>query len=407
MVSAAVFLALDIKHDRPVALKVFLSELSAALGAERFLQEIRTTARLQHPNILPVHDSGEAKGHLWYTMPFVEGESLRRRLRNEVQLPVEEALRITREVADALDTVHRHGVVHRDIKPENILLSEGHALVADFGVARALESAGADRLTETGLALGTPTYMSPEQASADHHVDGRSDIYSLGCVLYEMLTGEPPFTGPTPHAVFAKRATLPPPSVRTVREAVPESVESVVRKALAKVPADRYATAGEFAKALAAPVVEKSPPARRQRKPVVRILGILVGLLIAVAMIAGIRSLWTRSTVGAPAHRQLTFAGNVTSVALSPDGKMLAYVSQLADSQVLMVREVTGGTPLEIASFNEICCVGWSLDNEQVRFGAETLDSLTQGTYIALAWEGRHGGSVKLYGLPGDKVARR
>src|SRR5215210_3555528 len=226
---ATVYLAHDLRHDRPVALKVLHPELAASLGPERFQREIRTTARLQHPHILPVLDSGEGASQLWYTMPYVEGESLRDRLRREGQLPLEDALRITREVADALEYAHSQNIVHRDIKPENILLSRDHALVADFGVARALQLADGDQLTHTGVAVGTPAYMSPEQAGGASSVDGRSDLYSLGCVLYEMLTGEVPYTGRTPQAVIAKRA---------------------LNRVLAVSPADRFATAPEFAQAL-------------------------------------------------------------------------------------------------------------------------------------------------------------
>ncbi|HUR94837.1 MAG TPA: serine/threonine-protein kinase, partial [Gemmatimonadales bacterium] len=197
---ATVLLARDLRHDRPVALKLLHRELAASLGPERFVREIKLTARLDHPHILPVLDSGETLGRLWYAMPFVDGESLRDRLRREPQLPVSDALAIAREVADALEYAHGHRVVHRDIKPENILLAHGHARVADFGVARALEAAGSEQLTSTGLAIGTPAYMSPEQAGGGE-VDARSDVYALGCVVHEMLAGEPPFTGPTPQAV--------------------------------------------------------------------------------------------------------------------------------------------------------------------------------------------------------------
>ena len=247
---ATVYLARDVKHKRLVALKVLHPELAAALGSERFHREIEFAARLQHPHILTVLDSGEAAGQLWFTMPYVEGESLRSRLRRERQLPLEDALRISTETARALDYAHRQGVMHRDIKPENILLTkDGDTLVADFGIARAL--AGADeRLTETGMSVGTPAYMSPEQASGDKAVDARTDVYSLGCVLYELLAGEPPYTGPTAQVIIMKRFTEPVPSVRKARPSVPEAVDLVIQRALAPVPADRFATSGEFARAL-------------------------------------------------------------------------------------------------------------------------------------------------------------
>ncbi|HVH67203.1 MAG TPA: protein kinase [Gemmatimonadales bacterium] len=247
---ATVYLAHDVKHDRPVALKVLRPELAATLGLERFQREIKLAARLQHPHILTVLDSGGAAGQLWYTMPFVAGESLRDRLTREKQLALDDALQIAREVADALGYAHGQGVIHRDIKPENILLSRRHALVADFGVARALQSAGGEKLTETGMAVGTPAYMSPEQATAERDLDARSDIYSLGCVLYEMLAGEPPYTGPSVQAVIAKRFSEPIPHLCTVRESIPAAIEQVVTKALARAPADRYVSAMDFAEAL-------------------------------------------------------------------------------------------------------------------------------------------------------------
>jgi TolB-like protein/cytochrome c-type biogenesis protein CcmH/NrfG len=248
---ATVFLAQDLKHDRPVALKVLHPELAATLGPERFQREIRLAARLQHPHILTVLDSGEAAGQLWFTMPYVEGESLRERLRRERQLPLEDALRIAVEAARALEYAHTHGVVHRDIKPENILLTrDGSTLVADFGIARALGSGEGPQLTETGMAVGTPAYMSPEQAAGDRQVDARSDVYSLGCVLYEMLAAEPPFTGPTPQAILTRRFTETPRPLHAVRETVPPAVEQAVSRALARAPADRFGTAGQFAQAL-------------------------------------------------------------------------------------------------------------------------------------------------------------
>jgi eukaryotic-like serine/threonine-protein kinase len=246
---ATVYLAHDLRHDRPVALKVLRPELAASLGPERFLQEIRIAARLQHPHILPVHDSGEAVGRLWYTMPYVEGESLRQRLARDGQLPLDQAVRITTQVLGALGYAHAHGVIHRDIKPENILLEGDEAVVADFGVARAISAAGENRLTETGFALGTPTYMSPEQAAASRELDGRSDLYAIGCVLYEMLAGQPPFGGANAQQLLARHAMDPVPPLRTVRATVPEGMERSVMRALAKAPADRFPTAAEMAAA--------------------------------------------------------------------------------------------------------------------------------------------------------------
>jgi serine/threonine-protein kinase len=247
---ATVHLAHDVKHDRKVAIKVLLPELAAVLGGERFLNEIKVTANLQHPHILPLFESGEAEGFLYYVMPYVEGETLRDRLNRERQLPLDDALQIAREVADGLGHAHSLGVVHRDIKPENILLSGGHATIADFGIARAITAAGGERMTETGLSLGTPQYMSPEQATADQQIDARSDIYSLACVVYEMLAGETPHTGPTTQSIIAKLMTERPVRLRTVRETVPEPMEQAIMKALARVPADRFSSAAEFSAAL-------------------------------------------------------------------------------------------------------------------------------------------------------------
>jgi serine/threonine protein kinase len=261
---AIVYLAHDRKLDRDVALKVLRPELAASLGAERFLREIEIAAKLTHPNILPLYDCGatrtaepsaighrpSASGFLYYTMPFVAGESLRDRLSREKQLPIDEALQITTEVADALGHAHALGIVHRDIKPENILFSAGHAVVSDFGIARAVSAAGVGTLTETGLAIGTPAYMSPEQASGAKDIDGRSDIYALGCVLYEMLSGEAPYLGNTPQAVVAKKLSEPAPRVSVVRDKVPPAVEAALDTALSRTPADRFATAARFAEAL-------------------------------------------------------------------------------------------------------------------------------------------------------------
>jgi serine/threonine protein kinase len=250
---ATVYLAEEPRHSRHLALKVLLPQLAATIGADRFLREIKTTAGLTHPHILPLFDSGEADGFLFYVMPYVEGESLRDRLKREPQLPIEDALRITRDIADALGFAHSRNIVHRDIKPENILLEAGHAIVADFGIAKAVTEAGADILTATGLAIGTPHYMSPEQATASPHLDGRSDMYSLGCVLFEMLAGDPPFAGSSRQAILARKSLESAPRLRHVRETVPASMEAAVARALERVPADRFATMQQFVDALSAP----------------------------------------------------------------------------------------------------------------------------------------------------------
>src|SRR6266699_3699270 len=283
--TAAVFLAHDLKHERPVAIKVLHPELAAEVGAERFLREIQLAARLQHPHIVALYDSGATDGLLYFVMPYVAGESLRARLDREPQLPIPEALRITGDVAQALGYAHDLGVVHRDIKPENILLEDGHALVADFGIARAIMAAGSDRLTETGIALGTPAYMSPEQGAEDGRVDGRSDLYALGCVVYEMLAGTPPFTGPTAQAILARHAVDPVAPIRTVRGTVPGGVEQAVLKALAKVPADRYPGAAEFAQALAAPSLEPPRHAWRWSRRSRLALGVGVSAVAAAALL--------------------------------------------------------------------------------------------------------------------------
>ncbi|MDQ3244492.1 MAG: serine/threonine-protein kinase, partial [Gemmatimonadota bacterium] len=329
-------------------------ELAQALGPERFLREIEIAAQLSHPRIVPLLDSGSADGLLFYVMPFVEGESVRQRLVRERQLPVDDALEISRQAAAALAYAHSRGVVHRDIKPENILLSGGETLVADFGIARAVEAAGASRLTETGLAVGTPTYMSPEQAAGEMDVDGRSDIYSLGCVLYEMLAGEPPFTGPTAQAITARKLGHPAPNVAMVRESAPPAVAEAVRKALAPVPADRYATATQFAEALR-PLGES---ARAQhREPVAgkswgreRALWLTLGAVVALLAAFGAR--WwpwgrapdpaapVRAVVSLPPGVRVTRGPGypTSSVALSPDGRTLVIAGTSADGQRLYRR---------------------------------------------------------------------
>ena len=286
---ATVYLAQDVKHQRKVAVKVLRPELAVALGHERFLREITTTANLRHPHILPLYDSGEAADSLFYVMPYVEGESLRDRLNRETQLPLDDALRIAREVADALHYAHGRGVIHRDIKPENILLERGHAVVADFGIARAVTAAGGVTLTQTGLAIGTPLYMSPEQASGVEVVDARSDLYSLACVLYEVLVGQPPFTGPSPAAVMARHALDPVPPLRTTRPGLPAHVANAVERALAKAPADRFASAHEFTDALSAQAAASTPDTEAKSvivaaAPRHRRLGLVIAFVIVAAV---------------------------------------------------------------------------------------------------------------------------
>ena len=249
---AVVFLARDVRHDRPVAIKVFRSDVGDAIAAERFQREIRLLARLQHPHILPLYDSGTTGETSYFVSPFIEGETLRDRLKREHQLPVDEAVRLTMEVADALDFAHTRDVIHRDIKPENILQHDGHAVVADFGIARAMRRSAGEWTTSAGMAVGSPAYMSPEQSSGDRQIDGRTDIYSLGCVLYEMLAGEPPFCGRSAHLIIVARMTGRARPVRELRDAVPPELDAALARALERAPGDRFATAGDFGLALAA-----------------------------------------------------------------------------------------------------------------------------------------------------------
>ena len=350
---ATVYLARDLKHDRPVALKALHPQLAQVLGPERFLREIRLCARLQHPNILAVHDSGNADGQLWFTMPYVEGETLRSRLLREKQLPIAEALRITCEVADALHYAHQHGVIHRDIKPENILLTGSpthgpgsagayHALVADFGIARALSPGSDERLTESGISLGTPQYMSPEQATAERELDPRTDVYSLGCVLYEILTGEPPYTGPTAQAVLAKRLSEPVPHLRTSRD-VPPAIERAVTKALARSPADRFTTAAEFAAALQMDRLRGGTggadtlATSRPRRPLVRPVALaLTLLLLALGGYVALR----QAKPGAAAR--LASAAVLPFVDLSPQKDQEYFSDGLTEELITSLSQVPG-----------------------------------------------------------------
>src|SRR6266702_1190856 len=305
---ATVYLAQDLKHHRKVAIKVLEPALAAALGPDRFLREIEIAAGLSHPHILPLYDSGEAGASLYYVMPHVEGETLRDRLNRERQLPLEDALRITREVADALSYAHDHDVVHRDIKPENILFQAAHAVVSDFGIARAITAAAGGSLTATGIAIGTPGYMSPEQGAASARVDERSDIYSLGCVLYEMLAGEPPFTGPSAESIVRQHLAAAPPRVSAMRAAVPPAIEEAIVRALAKTPADRFATAAEFVEALAA-------PARRVRDTGRRTSRLAAAAGLAATLVAAAAGLFVLSRP----HGTPAFAGPTSqSIAVLP-----------------------------------------------------------------------------------------
>jgi eukaryotic-like serine/threonine-protein kinase len=380
---ATVYLAHDARHDRKVALKVLRPELSAILGGERFLAEIKTTANLQHPHILSLFDSGEADGLVYYVMPYVEGESLRDRLTREKQLPVEEAVRIAREVADALEYAHQHGIVHRDIKPENILLHGGHAMVADFGIALAASrSDGGTRMTETGMSLGTPHYMAPEQAMGEREITPKADIYALGCVLYEMLTAEPPFVGATAQAIIARVMTEEPRSLTLQRKSIPPHVEAAVERALEKLPADRFATAAEFADALGrsdyarpAKGTDRAATAPRSRRALVLVVVPWVLLVAAAAYGA-----WRATRVPpAPVGRyaivldsavQLIYGGVGTPPRLSvtPDGGTVVYVGVAVGSRQLLARSLSSLVPRAIPGTSNAFRPAVSRDGSQVAF---------------------------------------
>ncbi len=379
---ATVYLAHDVKHERKVALKVLRPELAAVIGAERFLAEIKVTANLQHPHILPLHDSGEADTFLYYVMPYVEGETLREKMEREKQLGIEDAIEITRSVAGALDYAHRQDVIHRDIKPENILIHDGQPMVADFGIALAVSHAGGARLTETGLSIGTPHYMSPEQAMGDRELDARSDVYSLGAMLYEMLVGDPPYTGSTAQAIVAKVITEKAPPVTTHRDTVPPHVAASISKALAKLPADRFATAASFAEALVRPgladtkaheVAEEAPSA------IGRLLGdkriaTLAALLVGAVVLGALG--WLRSearpvrrfAVALPGEQALQ-ARFGTRLAISPDGTRFVYVGPGSDAGTqLWLREQDNLSATSIPGSENAFHPAFSPDGQQVAF---------------------------------------
>ncbi|HEY7860197.1 MAG TPA: serine/threonine-protein kinase, partial [Gemmatimonadaceae bacterium] len=342
---ATVYLAEDLKHNRKVAVKVLKPELAIAIGAARFLAEIKTTANLQHPHILALHDSGEVNGTVFYVMPYVEGESLRDRLEREKQLPVDDALRIAAEVADALEYAHERGVIHRDIKPENILLQRGHAVVADFGIALAASKTGGARMTETGMSLGTPTYMSPEQAMGAREVDARTDVYSLGCVLYEMLVGEPPFVGPTAQSIVAKVMTESPRSLTGQRRTVAPHVDAAVQKSLEKLAADRFASAAAFAEALRdggqslratvhetahAPARRRSLAGRMARWAAMLVAGVAIA---SAAFVAGRRSGDYRASTGLSMEQRTFRTQAIFSARYAADGESIVYsAAEVGDS---------------------------------------------------------------------------
>ena len=377
---AVVFLAEDLKHRRSVALKVLHPELTATLGAERFLQEIEIVAGLQHPHILPLYDSGEADGLLYYVMPYAEGESLRHRLDREGQLAVDESVRITVEVADGLNYAHRKGVVHRDIKPGNILLAEGHATIADFGIARAVEAAQQERITSTGLGVGTPLYASPEQATAQETLDGRTDIYSLGCVLYEMLAGEPPLTGATPQMIQARRLSETPTALHTVRDTVPSALDHVIARALARIPADRYATASQFGQALAQ--VGLTPAEERASHGLWRVaLPVLVAAVVLAAWffkdrVFADRPLTAESTPGASREVQLTHDGAAVLAAISRDGRYVAYAAFEEEGGFRIVtRDLVGNQPdRTVAIVDELSSLDWLPDGSALVLRGSYMD---------------------------------
>jgi len=434
---ATVYLAFDLKHDRQVALKVLRPELAAVIGAERFLHEIKTTANLQHPHILPLFDSGTVDGTVFYVMPFVQGETLRDRLGREKQLPIDDAVRITREVASALDYAHRHGVIHRDIKPENILLHDGQALVADFGIALAASSAGGSRMTETGMSLGTPHYMSPEQAMGEREITPRSDVYALGCVTYEMLTGDPPFTGSTAQAIVAQVITEDPKPPTLRRKTIPPHVEDAVLTALAKLPADRFATAAEFAAALSGDATTRSGARTRGREDALRhrvsasprlrvFIGILVAVLSVIAIGATALAIAARNRVPAarvarfavalPPGQELLAPGG-TRLAWSPDGQAFVYPGSGPGRSQLWHRRLDDLQAVPISGSDGATSPVYSPDGQEIGFVTLSPFSVkiiprTGGQARTVFGEGASGGGLAwasdgyLYADGGTGLAR-
>ncbi len=375
---ATVYLARDVRHDRNVAVKVLNRELGAVLGTERFLSEIRVTANLHHPNLLPLFDSGESDGLLYYVMPFIDGDTLRGRLDRERQLPVDEAVRISVAVASALDYAHRQGVIHRDLKPENILLDDGQPTVADFGIALAVTKAGGERVTQSGLSLGTPQYMSPEQATGDRVIDARTDVYSLGAVTYEMFTGEPPHSGKTAQAVIARLMTDNPRPITTLRPTVPQHIEAAISCALEKLPADRFATAREFAEALQGRIATRSrpsisPPSADRR------VRVLAGVAVAVAVLSLAVAGWAVSSRnpatrrGPPVRVSLSLPDDAiariggSTLAIAPDGSAIAYVGGPTRNEIFIQR-LDEPTPRRLAGTERANQPAFSPDGQTIAF---------------------------------------
>ena len=388
---ATVYLAQDLRHDRAVALKVLKPELAHALGPERFLREIQVTAQLDHPHILPLLDSGDAGGFLYYVMPYVQGETLRTRLMREKQLPLDDALQIAAEVADALNYAHGQGIVHRDIKPENLLLAGRHVRVADFGIARAVTAAGGDSLTATGVAIGTPVYMSPEQAGGSKDVDGRSDLYSLGCVLYEMLAGHPPFTGGTAHEILARHSMDAVPSLAAARPTVPEGLERAIATALAKVPADRFSTAAQFADALARRGSSATVGAARSSRRVARLAVIAVAGMVTVGgAILMLRPSpkapgYARTAIAVLPFQNLSAQGPHAYFAGGLHDELLTQLSKVAALKVISRTSVMGyestKTPLrQIASELGVGSVvegSVQIEGSRLRVNVQLIDAAT------------------------------
>ena len=428
---ATVYLAQDLRHDRKVAIKVLRPELAAVIGADRFLSEIRTTANLQHPHILPLFDSGAADSFLFYVMPFIEGESLRDRLTREKQLPITDAVRVAAEVASALDYAHRHNVIHRDIKPENILLHDGRALVADFGIALAASKAGGSRMTETGMSLGTPAYMSPEQAMGEREITARSDVYALAATTYEMLVGDPPFTGSTAQAIVAKVLTTEPTGLAAQRRSIPPEVEAAVLTALEKLPADRFATAAEFAAALIGQAdgrtterlrARPAAPVRRFPTPSM-ILALLAGAIMVAAW-GWLRpaptpatsrqqvTLW-RHSLGQFLAPGVVFEG--TQAAIAPDASSIVFCDGVSDSARLMRKLRSEAEARPMNSTEGGVSPFFSPDGRWVGFvtldghlrkvpseggGAVTLAADVNTSYLSAAW--LDDGTIVYAGKGGD-----